>query len=58
MSKIQTFESKSQQTISQRASRDNCSRCQRYKLLKANHNYLIAVLIFYLTVHDVKDTNF
>ena len=37
--KVQTFESQSQQIENSSKDENSCSRYQRYKLLRANHNY-------------------
>jgi len=44
--KIQTFESNSQQTCLTVWSVDSCFRLQRYKLLKAIHNAVFFFILF------------
>ena len=56
--KIQTFESNSQPVEAFFASLLGCFRLQRYKLLKAIHNYSTCTDIFAVVVSDYKDTNF
>ena len=58
MSKIQIFESNSQRWRFPPPYDVDCSRCQRYKFLKAIHNAAKRVNTSHKTVHDVKDTNF
>jgi len=58
MAKIQTFESNSQRMLRILIMIVNCSRWQRYKLLKAIHNTLASVQSVDKTVQDGKDTNF
>ena len=58
MSKIQIFESNSQQVKTAGWYSVHCSRCQRYKFLKAIHNHKWIFILKTHTVHDVKDTNF
>ena len=56
--KIQTFESNSQQTCRHRPPSTGCFRLQRYKLLKAIHNDLLTAVRREVVVSDYKDTNF
>ena len=58
MSKIQIFESNSQRLQPLYNIIMDCSRCQRYKFLKAIHNLTSSLGLWEQTVHDVKDTNF
>ena len=56
--KIQTFESNSQPTITEGFILLSCFRPQRYKLLKAIHNNKQKNIEEQLVVSDHKDTNF
>ena len=56
--KIQTFESNSQQFIKSIKKSWRCFRLQRYKLLKAIHNIGIICSVGSRVVSDYKDTNF
>ena len=56
--KIQTFESNSQPSLIQPISTKGCFRLQRYKLLKAIHNYAAFYCLQSRVVSDYKDTNF
>ena len=56
--KIQIFESNSQQVNFNQESSGSCFRLQRYKFLKAIHNYAGRRLKKALVVSDYKDTNF
>ena len=58
MSKIQTFESNSQRGEISLKTINSCFRCQRYKLLKAIHNWYAGRCKDSKAVSDVKDTNF
>ena len=56
--KIQTFESNSQHNLLSFFIVIRCFRLQRYKLLKAIHNFKATVADFKIVVSDYKDTNF
>ena len=56
--KIQTFESNSQQSPTSSKSGHRCFRLQRYKLLKAIHNFCLCFQQLQIVVSDYKDTNF
>ena len=56
--KIQIFESNSQQALITSVILDGCFRLQRYKFLKAIHNYVDSFIDSVLVVSDYKDTNF
>ena len=56
--KIQTFESNSQQVLTIYTFIKSCFRLQRYKLLKAIHNGVIHFYFCTRVVSDYKDTNF
>ena len=56
--KIQTFESNSQPVVYVVVAHLRCLRLQRYKLLKAIHNYLQRNSESQNDVYDCKDTNF
>ena len=56
--KIQTFESNSQRCLVLPCSQTRCFRLQRYKLLKAIHNYIHRSQYPSPVVSDYKDTNF
>ena len=56
--KIQTFESNSQQFIDMKIYLSGCFRLQRYKLLKAIHNSPPGTCGPGGVVSDYKDTNF
>ena len=56
--KIQTFESNSQLDMKIYLSGRSCFRLQRYKLLKAIHNYPLDGASGIGVVSDYKDTNF
>ena len=58
ISKIQTFESNSQLPNSIAYCAPSCSEYQRYKLLKAIHNYTLYIFHILLVVQNIKDTNF
>ena len=58
ISKIQTFESNSQQICSVVVLPVSCSEYQRYKLLKAIHNDLVCEIDGKIVVQNIKDTNF
>ena len=58
ISKIQTFESNSQPTPTATADRTSCSEYQRYKLLKAIHNFCDGTVVQFVVVQNIKDTNF
>ena len=57
-SKIQFFESKSQQTIQLKRLRQCCLSDQRYNFLKANHNSSPGRISFASVVYQIKDTIF
>ena len=57
-SKIQFFESKSQQGVADTRRNAGCLSSQRYNFLKANHNSFSCILFFLLVVYQVKDTIF
>ena len=57
-SKIQFFESKSQQYICVISSRCCCLSSQRYNFLKANHNMILKSFFVKYVVYQVKDTIF
>ena len=57
-SKIENFESKSQQPGSSCAISLGCSRHQRSKILKANHNINPKITPEKAVVHDIKDRKF
>ena len=57
-SKIQFFESKSQQKSVIRLFLSSCLSSQRYNFLKANHNYCKVVYYNPSVVYQVKDTIF
>ena len=57
MSKIRTYESNSQPTSLLPTSKVCCSWCQRYELMRAIHNIVLALVIQQTVVPDVKDTN-
>ena len=56
--KIQTFESNSQQDGTPPIDVASCFRLQRYKLLKAIHNTTLSIRCSDEVVSDYKDTNF
>ena len=56
--KIQIFESNSQLVRKKNISARCCFRLQRYKFLKAIHNYSLASALPISVVSDYKDTNF
>ena len=56
--KIQTFESNSQRVRHAPSPCPRCFRLQRYKLLKAIHNFTLVVHRLANVVSDYKDTNF
>ena len=56
--KIQIFESNSQQTTTSFIISLSCFRQQRYKFLKAIHNTRCADEFAFIVVSDNKDTNF
>ena len=56
--KIQFFESKSQQWIAITGKMASCSSEQRYNFLKANHNSKISALMSHIVVRQNKDTIF
>ena len=56
--KIQIFESNSQQQPQIARFRRSCFRLQRYKFLKAIHNTYLNTSAAYSVVSDYKDTNF
>ena len=56
--KIQTFESNSQQRDMRQSNLFCCFRLQRYKLLKAIHNRVMKGILLDSVVSDYKDTNF
>ena len=56
--KIQIFESNSQQCIYRTRALEGCFRLQRYKFLKAIHNQLTGRTSPLGVVSDYKDTNF
>ena len=56
--KIQIFESNSQLGDMMNDGRISCFRQQRYKFLKAIHNFHILVKLTHNVVSDNKDTNF
>ena len=56
--KIQIFESNSQLDNEIVADKSSCFRLQRYKFLKAIHNYGIDNKLLLIVVSDYKDTNF
>jgi len=57
-SKIENFESKSQQEIILFEENYGCSRHQRSKILKANHNAAVIHKVMDEVVHDIKDRKF
>ena len=57
-SKIENFESKSQRSRCRQNKQDSCSRHQRSKILKANHNVNSIPPILNVVVHDIKDRKF
>ena len=57
-SKIQFFESKSQQSAARKINCGSCLSSQRYNFLKANHNDLLTNLLLIEVVYQVKDTIF
>ena len=57
-SKIENFESKSQLVCCLFQCNKGCSRHQRSKILKANHNAADAAKISRIVVHDIKDRKF
>ena len=57
-SKIENFESKSQQACKNAVEAGSCSRHQRSKILKANHNGQWSFLPSWRVVHDIKDRKF
>jgi len=57
-SKIENFESKSQHISCYRKTQNSCSRHQRSKILKANHNDNNVAVVNYNVVHDIKDRKF
>ena len=56
--KIQTFESNSQRASLFLSTICSCFRLQRYKLLKAIHNWGFELDAMNTVVSDYKDTNF
>ena len=58
ISKIQTFESNSQHLLPCRLSIPCCSEYQRYKLLKAIHNFALFFPFGFIVAQNIKDTNF
>ena len=56
--KIQIFESNSQRCLSCNPLRLSCFRLQRYKFLKAIHNFSRWSILAVIVVSDYKDTNF
>ena len=56
--KVQTFESQSQRMAALQTATNCCSRYQRYKLLRANHNLFIGLEFVLHVVPDTKGTNF
>ena len=56
--KVQTFESQSQLFNTSVCRVNGCSRYQRYKLLRANHNQLLISFFECGVVPDTKGTNF
>jgi len=57
-SKIENFESKSQLMEHDLFTSTGCSRHQRSKILKANHNAQQRLLEMFNVVHDIKDRKF
>jgi len=57
-SKIENFESKSQPEVELEKFMSSCSRHQRSKILKANHNLSLIWLLWFSVVHDIKDRKF
>ncbi|MBP7874457.1 MAG: hypothetical protein KA023_06670, partial [Bacteroidales bacterium] len=57
-SKIENFESKSQPYVVEIFSLFGCSRHQRSKILKANHNLMWLRFLVSSVVHDIKDRKF
>ncbi len=57
-SKIQFFESKSQQKTNKQRNGNSCLSSQRYNFLKANHNSSCLSASFCNVVYQVKDTIF
>ena len=57
-SKIENFESKSQRSAGLYENFWSCSRHQRSKILKANHNLWALPRMALLVVHDIKDRKF
>ena len=58
ISKIQFFESKSQQRAECNCRKHGCLSDQRYNFLKANHNWLLHPGVRYAVVYQIKDTIF
>ena len=58
ISKIQIFESKSQQFDNVRSHVLSCLSDQRYNFLKANHNWIHILLLSLWVVYQIKDTIF
>ena len=58
ISKIQTFESNSQHLHRRKIWYWRCSEYQRYKLLKAIHNFIWLFVYVPLVAQNIKDTNF
>ena len=56
--KIQIFESNSQQPTTKASATLGCFRLQRYKFLKAIHNACYYTIDNDMVVSDYKDTNF
>ena len=57
-SKIQFFESKSQQRRGRRQNYSSCLSDQRYNFLKANHNIVFDYVYLVAVVYQIKDTIF
>ena len=58
ISKIQVFESNSQQNVSDKTGLTSCSEYQRYKFLKAIHNAITNRYWLVEVVQNIKDTSF